>query len=374
MAQSFIDKYVFALMLDSSNFEKGANMATKAANGIKTTLLKTYTALGGIDLFKGMLTSYTDAAHNIDMLNILTGENTVQLQAWEKTIQDTGGNINAFRGSLRGLNESFAQFRNFGQADNKILALFRQGISPTDAQGNWKKGTEVLKEIARVIRTIKSESSAWTWASAMGIDEGTFRMMRIYGENIDDIIKKNEQWAIINKRDIENTRKYDLMVSAFKTSWLDLSKTIMSELLPVIQEQLFPAIRNGIEYFRENKDGIIGTIKTICDLMLQTAGAAKDFAEYLGAKAANVTITQEQNVSKYGKGVGTALTAGKYLTMANLPMLAANYAADKAQQYIINISKVDVSTDNIEGLTNEIKQVAQQSSGMQTQVGGQQEL
>ena len=58
MAQSYIDKYVFALMLDSSNFEKGANLATKAANGIKSTLLKTYTALGGIDLFKNMLTDY----------------------------------------------------------------------------------------------------------------------------------------------------------------------------------------------------------------------------------------------------------------------------------------------------------------------------
>lgn len=370
MAQSFIDKYVFALMLDSSNFEKGANLATKAANGIKTTLLQTYTALGGIDLFKGMLTSYTDAARNIDMLNILTGENTVQLQAWEKTIQDTGGNINAFRGSLRGLNESFAQFRNFGQADNKILALFRQGISPTDAQGNWKKGTEVLKEIARVIRTIKNESSAWSWASAMGIDEGTFRMMRIYGENLADIIKKNEQWAIINKRDIENTRKYDLMISTFKTSWLELSKTIMSELLPVIQEQLFPAIKNGIDYFRDNKEGIIGTIRTICDLMLQTAGAAKEFSEYIGRKAADVTFTQEQNVEKHGKAVGTALTAVKYLAMANLPTLAASYVKDKAQQYIININKVDVQTENAEGFVEDLKTEA--NNRLAYQIGGAQ--
>lgn len=378
MAQSFIDKYVFALMLDSSNFEKGATLATKAANGIKDTMLKTYTALGGINLFKNMLTDYTDAARNIDMLNILTGENTVQLQAWEKTIQDTGGNVNAFRSSLRGLNESLAQFKNFGQVDNKIVALFKQGISPTGANGNWKKGTELLKDIAGAIRKIKDESSAWSWASAMGIDESTFRMMRMHGEQLDDIIKKNERWAIINKQDIETTRKYDLIISSFKTSWLDLSRTIMSELLPVLQDKLFPEIKNGLEYFKTNKGTIIEGIRTIAELAERAAEGFKTIGEGIGLVAAEIVGEQEKNVQKHGKVLGTAATiGGMYKDTLNywggpLMLSPTAYASQKAAQYIINVSKMNVNGENAQEIGQDIADKAgtYNNLGAQT-VGGQ---
>lgn len=377
MAQSFIDKYVFALMLDSTNFEKGANLATKAANGIKETMLKTYTALGGINLFKNMLTDYTEAARNIDMLNILTGENTVQLQAWEKTIQDTGGNINAFRGSLRGLNDSLSQFKNFGQVDNKIVALFKQGISPTGANGNWKKGTELLKDIAGAIRKIKDESSAWSWASAMGIDEGTFRMMRMHGDQLDDIIKKNEQWAIINKRDIQITRDYDKMISAFKTSWLDLSKTIMSELLPVIQNQLFPSIREGIEYFKNNKGSIIDGVKYIAGFAGKAAEAFKTIGEGLGLVAGEIVGQQEKNVQMHGKVLGTAATVGDIArdTISNVnPLLfgPGMYAAQKIFPFTINVNKMNVNGDNAEEVGRDIMDKAGGYNNLGAQaIGGQ---
>jgi hypothetical protein len=209
----------------------------------------------------------------------------------------------------------------------------------------------------------------------MGIDEGTFRMMRIYGENIDDIIKKNEQWAIINKRDIENTRKYDLMVSTFKTSWLELSKTIMSELLPVIQEQLFPAIKNGIDYFRDNKEGIIGTIRTICELMLQTAGAAKSFAEFLGMSAGTVvgsiettTNAQVTKAKSYmDKGLLPPLT-----TFAGGPLSALNQATKQAN--VFSIANMKVYANNPEEFSKALETLSVNKSGLQTQIGGQQEL
>ena len=255
MAQSYIDKYVFALMLDSSNFEKGANLATKAANGIKNTLIKTYAALGGIDLFKSMLTTYTDAARNIDSLSLTTGENIVKLQAWEKAIQDTGGNINAFRGTISALDDSLAKL-SMGQVDERFGSMLKLGVSAFDASGKLKKGADLLLDMSNALNQFEDNAMAFTWAKAIGLDESTFKLMRRYGDGLESAIKQNERWAIITQRDIENGRAYDKMISRFKTSWQDLSKTIMSSVLPVIQNDLFPEVEKLVKYFETNKDQV----------------------------------------------------------------------------------------------------------------------
>lgn len=254
MAQSYIDKYVFALMLDSSNFEKGANLATKAANGIKDTLLKTYSIIGGIDLFKNMLTDYTEATRSIDNLNLITGENITTLQAWKKSIQDVGGNVGAFEGTLKGLSNSLADLRQFGKYDDRLGILGWRGISLYQ-DGKMKNATTLLSEIAKKIKDM-NEADAFSWARALGIDESTYRLFRLHGENIDNLIKKNARWAILNKEDIKTLHKYDEIVSNFKNSWLNFSREITSSVLPIIQKELLPAFKDMTNYLIDNKDSI----------------------------------------------------------------------------------------------------------------------
>lgn len=303
MAQSYIDKYVFALMLDSSNFEKGANLATKAANGIKSTLLKTYTALGGIDLFKSMLTTYTDAARNIDSLSLTTGENIVKLQAWEKAIQDIGGNINSFRGTISALDDSLAKL-SMGQVDERFGAMLKLGVSAFDATGKLKKGADLLLDMGKALNQFEDNAMAFTWAKAMGLDESTFKLMRRYGEGLESAIKQNERWAIINQKDIEITRNYDRMISRFKTSWQELSKTIMSTVLPVIQKELFPEVEKLVKYFETNQGQIKQFFENIANGAKEAAPVLLTIAEAIG-KVAGVIVSGAQGAGTLaGKGVG----------------------------------------------------------------------
>lgn len=281
MAQSYIDKYVFALMLDSSNFEKGANLATKAANGIKNTLLKTYSALGGIDLFKSMLTTYTDASRNIDSLSLTTGENIVKLQAWEKAIQDTGGNINAFRGTISALDDSLAKL-SMGQVDERFGAMLKLGVSAFDASGKLKKGADLLLDMGNALNQFEDNAMAFTWAKAMGLDESTFKLMRRYGDGLESAIKQNERWAIITQRDIENGRAYDKMISRFKTSWQELSKTIMSSVLPVIQNDLFPEVEKLVNYFSDHQKDVSAFFKNMSEGAKEALPAIVEIVEATG--------------------------------------------------------------------------------------------
>lgn len=309
MAQSYIDKYVFALMLDSTNFEKGANLATKAANGIKSTLLKTYTALGGIDLFKNMLTTYTDAARNIDSLSLTTGENIVKLQAWEKAIQDTGGNISQFRNTISGLDDSIAKL-SMGQVDERWGALLKQGVSAFDEAGNLKKGADLLLEIGKALNSFRDNAEAYTWAKAMGIDESTFKLMRRYGNNLESAIKQNERWAIITMRDIENGRAYDRMISSFKTSWLELSRTIMTAVLPVIQNDLFPEIEKLVTYFRDNKGEITAFFENIGQGVRDILPGVVELVKAFGVITKGIVQGAQGAGTLVGTAVGNLETVG----------------------------------------------------------------
>lgn len=293
MAQSYIDKYVFALMLDSSNFEKGANLATKAANGIKNTLLKTYSIIGGIDLFKSMITDYTDATRSIDNLNLITGENITTLQAWKKSIQDVGGNVGAFEGTLKGLSNSLADLRQFGKYDERLGVLGWRGISLYQ-DGKMKNATTLLTEIAKKIKNL-NEQDAFSWARALGIDESTYRLFRLHGDSIENIIKKNERWAVLNREDVKTTRQYDKILSDFKSSWQSLSRILVSSVLPVIQNELFPELENLVKYLTTNKDEVRAFftnfsegVKEILPGVIEVAKAVGTFAGWVvkGAQGA----------------------------------------------------------------------------------------
>lgn len=330
MAQSFIDKYVFALMLDSKDFEKGANLATKAANGIKDTLLKTYSIIGGIDLFKNMLTDYTDATRSIDNLNLVTGENITTLQAWKKSIQDVGGNVGAFEGTLRGLSKSLSDLRQFGKVDDRLGILGWQGID-LYKNGRMKQASEILTDIAKKIKTMR-EADAWSWASAMGIDESTYRLFRLHGENIDELIKKNERWAILKKEDIKTTRQYDKLISDFKNSWLSFSRTIMSSVLPVLQKDLFPEIEKMVLYLTDHKEDITKFFQSLANGAVKAAEGFVKVGEGIGLVAAQLQTDLEDNIEKHGSVVGSAKTAldwGEPLGKLNLPMYFLGKAKDK---------------------------------------------
>ena len=349
MAQSYIDKYVFALMLDSSNFEKGANLATKAANGVKNTLLKTYSIIGGIDLFKSMLTDYTETTRSIDNLNLITGENITTLQAWKKSIQDVGGNVGAFENTLKGLSNSLADLRQFGKYDDRLGILGWRGISLYE-NGRMKNATTLLSEIAKKIKDM-NEADAFSLARALGIDESTYRLFRLHGENIDNLIKKNERWAVLNKEDVKTLHKYDKIVSDFKNSWQALSRTLVSSVLPVLQKDIFPEIEKLVVYLTDHKDEITQFFSTLAKGAIEAGKGFVQVGEGLGIIAAEIQLQNEKNVEKHGKVLGTTETVanvvGKPLSKITLLGLGLNYLEGKAYNYNASLMAKREREENI---------------------------
>ncbi len=238
---NIVDKFVFALMLDSKGMKEGANVAEKALGSVKNAFLKTYSLIGGFDLFRNMLHTYTDAAKSVDDFSLVTGQNIYQLQAWQKAIQDTGGDVAGLQGTIRRFTDMQAQLKRYGTA-NGIEEFLRIGIDP-----RGKSAFQVLQHVGKVLASIKDNAEAFNIAKNLGIDESTFIMLRRYGENFDKVIKANEKYAFINRAAIAQTREYNRILSSFKTSWLQFSASIMKEVLPAI-EKMLPEIEKITKY------------------------------------------------------------------------------------------------------------------------------
>lgn len=274
---SVIDKYVFALMLDAKGFKKGGSEAIDVLGGIKNAFLKTYSLVGGFDLFKNMLHTYTDAAKSIDDFSLITGENTIKLQAWQKAIQDTGGDVKGLQGTIRRIADMQAQLARYGTADG-LQEFLRIGIDP-----RGKTAFQVIEEAGKKLALVKDNAKAFNIAKSIGLDESTFIMLRRYGNDFGKVIKANEKYAYINKQAIRDTREYNRIVSSFKTSWLQLSQSIMKDVLPVLEKDLFPVLKNITDYLISDA---LPTLKNdIWPVVKEIGKFIKFSAEFYGEKA-----------------------------------------------------------------------------------------
>lgn len=259
-----VDKFTFVLFLDSSNFTKGTSTAEKAVNGLKTTMLSAYTAIGGIDLFHNMLTTYTDTARSVGRLSEVTGESIKTIQAWQYTMEASGGPVSSINAALMAFNEEMAQVKNYGTSTH--MALFaRLGINIKPLE----KGSKLLLDTAKVLKTL-NDTQAFDFGRSLGLDDNTIILLRRYGDGLSSVIRQNEKYSIIKKRDIETTKEWDKMMANLKFQFLGLSQTISPEMMELFKTVVFPQIKTLFEYMikhkKEIKEGILEIGHTFADI------------------------------------------------------------------------------------------------------------
>lgn len=244
---SVIDKYVFALFLDASNFAKNTNLAEKAVGSLRSTILKTYTTIGGIDLFKNMLSSYTDTARSVGRLSEVTGENIKTLQAWQYAMSASGGEVSSMNSALIAFSEEMGQIKNYGTSSH--LALFqRLGIDVYNANGKLKTATNLLYDTAKVFSQLDN-LRAFDFGRSLGLNDDMIILLRRYGENLETVIKSSEKFAVIKQRDIMLTRQYDAMLAELRIMFLQLASAIGPEFIKWFRDTGMKEIQQVFGYF-----------------------------------------------------------------------------------------------------------------------------
>lgn len=278
-----IDKFVFALFLDTKNFKSGADVAERSVNGLRRTILRAYTAIGGIDLFRRMITDYSNTAVELGRLSEVTGESLKELEAWKLTVRDAGSDTSSFFGTLKMLNDEMANIKNYGSSQS--LATFqRLGITVYSANGKLKKGTELLKDVAGRLSKFKENSQAFNFGKALGLDEGTIIVLRRYGEGIERVVKQNEKRALISRQDVLNGMAYQKMLSDLKQTFLSLEKAVVPEILKALKE-IMPQLQAGLLAVIPLFKGLIPLVSALAQDLASVAKYFEKVGESLAEQA-----------------------------------------------------------------------------------------
>lgn len=276
-----IDKYAFSLFLNPKNFVGGANLAISSLAGLTKSFTAAALTIAGTDIFSGMLKNYNATATSLGRLSETTGEDLKTLEAWQITVRDSGGDVNALAGTIKGLNDDMAAFENYGES--KTLGVFaRLGINIRKSNGEMKHGTELLREFAKV-QAGMDERRALSFARDLGIDEGTFIALRRAGKDIDSVLGKNRQLSVINQKDVDMMKEFNALSSQFRQTWTAISAVLMREALPIVRDYLKPAFEAFVAYLIDNRENIKDFFKGAWEVAKQLYAVIKPLFDYIVA-------------------------------------------------------------------------------------------
>lgn len=248
-----LERFAIVFGADNADLKKGLDNANKLvkdfAGNAKKLLAPLLTYFAGKRLFSEFL-----QADELGKFAAQFGENIQDIDAWGEAVRHAGGSAEGLRGSIATLNRGLTQVSKTGQGRAK-KALDALGISATDAQGNIRKTTDVLLDLANKADTIDSREFAGL-AATLGLDQGTIRLLQQGNKSV------KEQIALLRERAF--TERDAKVASDFKDAQQDLYKALQS-VANLVLRQVTPVITvliRGLTWFfdlvRDNKIVTLG--------------------------------------------------------------------------------------------------------------------
>lgn len=197
---------------------------------IKTTATFFGVATAAYSVFNKLLQA-NDYALRLGDVSRALGVNAQQLDSWGKAVQLTGGSVDEFQQSLRGLS------LHFGTSASIALKALPQ-----------------LAEIFQKLGTFRSLQ----YGKILGLDEHLIAFLRLGTEQVNSIVKSFEKLGTVTDSDIDRARKLRIEQTVLDASYNRLALTLDQSLIPRLTS-FYKIIFNIVSYLKQHKDFVIGT-------------------------------------------------------------------------------------------------------------------
>jgi hypothetical protein len=230
-----IDSLVIALGLDPKGVQTGmakAQTAMTSGMGKITNALKSFAApliaaVGAVKLFN----DYVTKADALGKFSASIGESITDIDAWGQAVQHAGGTSEGFQATVSSLTKSLAEVKNLGTGRAKA-ALDQLGISVTDAEGNMRKATDVMEELAEKGEKMDKAEFAGM-LTKMGFDKGTIMLLQTGKIAVSDLVGQMKELSY-TQEDAEVTAK-------FNDTWQDTRKSL-DKVASIVLRFVVPAL------------------------------------------------------------------------------------------------------------------------------------
>ena len=198
-------------------------------------------------------TSYTQELSNTASL---LGVNIDELDAWGQAVSKAGGDAKTFQSSLHSLAEHLGT--------NPRVAL--QALVPL---------AEAFAKLGRF--------RALQYGKKLGLDEPTILLLQRSGRTIRDVIEQQRKLGVVTQHDKDVTDEYTLAVANSEQAFNSLSRTVASDVLPVLTRFFNEAATPAFQYLTDHKDLIEGALYAIG---IAATAASLPFLPWLAAISA----------------------------------------------------------------------------------------
>lgn len=245
MAENVVETILVKLGLDASSFSGDAEKAIKTNDKLNKSVENTDKIVSTVGKtlgkFFGGIASATGLAKLIDEVQKLNDElyfleknlgmsaNTIK--AWQGAAAASGGTADGMTSSMKSLNMAMNDFVMMG--DTSMLPYMNAlGVAMTDANGKVRDTDKVMLDLADSFSKMDREQ-AFSIASKMGIDEGTFNTLVQGRKEMEKMIEYQKTIYKSSEKELQVSRDLARNRALLGTHWESMKLMIGNILMPL---------------------------------------------------------------------------------------------------------------------------------------------
>ena len=211
--------------VDTSSQKVGKSFLelARAAAGFISVGLAAHVVLRGLSEANEYALKLGDASRAL-------GVNAEELDAWGNAVKRTGGTVEGFQNSLKGLADHF-------------------GTSASIALKTLPQLADVFSKLSRF--------RALQYGKILGLDEATILLLQQGRREVEAVIQRQRELGVVSQQNIEDSRKFRIAQNELDTSFRGLYLTLSTTLIPIFT-RFYNFLVPIIQYITLHKDAVIG--------------------------------------------------------------------------------------------------------------------
>lgn len=274
MAENIVESIIVKLGLDGSQYNREADKAIKQNNSLNKSVGETDKVVskvtGVVARWFSVLAIGTGVLKMIDQVQKLNDElffleknlgmSAQSVKAWQGAAGAMGGSAQGMTESIKSLNMGMNDFVVMG--DTSLLPFMNAlGVGMTDAQGKLRKTDDVMLDLADSFSKMDREQ-AFSIASKMGIDEGTFNTLVQGRKEMEKMLEYQNKMYRSSEEELKASRALAQNRALLGQHWESL-KTMMANAIIPLFVKLSEVALGIFEYLQENQQAVQAVFKGI---------------------------------------------------------------------------------------------------------------
>ncbi len=274
MAENIVESIIVKLGLDGSQYNREAEKAKSNNDKLNKSVSETDKIIGNVTKTLARWFSVTATATGIlrmvDQVQKLNDElyhlernlgmSASTIKNWQGAAGAMGGSAQGMTESIKSLNMGMNDFVTMG--DTTLLPFMNAlGVGMVDAQGKLRKTDDVMLDLADSFSKMDREQ-AFSIASKMGIDEGTFNTLVQGRKEMEKMLEYQSKMYKSSEEELKASRQLAQNRALLGQHWESL-KTMMANAIIPLFVKLSEVALGIFEYLQEHQQAVQAVFKGI---------------------------------------------------------------------------------------------------------------